>query len=74
MGTLLVELGKADEACVAFGRALQADPEDLRAHYNLADTLEDMGRHDEAAVHWKAYEKADPMSEWGVYARKRLGS
>jgi hypothetical protein len=24
-------------------------------HYNFDDTLEEMGRHDEAAVHWRAY-------------------
>jgi tetratricopeptide (TPR) repeat protein len=74
MGTLLVELDKPDEACVAFGRALAADPDDLRAHYNFADTLEEMGRHDEAAVHWRAYVAGDPVSEWGTYARRRLGN
>lgn len=42
--------------------------------FNFADTLEEMGRHDEAAVHWRAYVAGDPVSEWGTYARKRLGS
>lgn len=74
LGTLLVELDKPDEACVAFAKALAADPEDLRAHYNFADTLEELGRHEEAALHWRAYIAGDPVSQWGAYARQRLGT
>ena len=53
------------EACTAFQRALTIDANDLRAHYNLADTLEEMGLHAEAVEHWKAYLHQDSQSPWG---------
>jgi tetratricopeptide (TPR) repeat protein len=68
-GTLLVELGKADEAVAALRRALAADPDDARAH----DELTDAGRIGEAAAHWLAYLEHDGDSEWATYATRQLG-
>jgi hypothetical protein len=43
------------------------------AHYNLADTLTDMGRDSEAEGHWKAYLQVDSQSERAGYARRQIG-
>ena len=59
-------------ACTAFRRALAAEPLNLRAHYNLADTLDEMGRSAEARDHWQAYLKLDVGSERATHARSRL--
>ena len=45
----MAELGGLQEAAGAFRRALEADPDNWRAHYNLADVLEELGEHAEAA-------------------------
>ena len=44
------------------------------ARYNLADTVVELGRTREAAVHWREYLKQDPASAWGAHARKRLAA
>ena len=69
---LLAEMGQHEEACAAFRKALAVDCDDARAHYNLADTLEDLGKRDEAKSHWHAYLRYDMASEWSEYARERL--
>jgi DNA-binding transcriptional MerR regulator len=48
LGVLLAEAELLEEACECFRRALAADPGIAMAHYNLADTLTDMGRDAEA--------------------------
>jgi thioredoxin-like negative regulator of GroEL len=70
----LAEDGRADEECVAFRRALSIDSNDMRAHYNLADTLDKIGRAYEAAPHWKAFLRQDVASAWATHARQRLAA
>lgn len=78
LGILLADpaTGAADPpaACDAFRHALDIDPEDPRAHYNLAETLDDLGYPDAAAPHWRAYLRFDPSptSPWAAHARNRL--
>jgi tetratricopeptide (TPR) repeat protein len=76
LGVLLAETGKRAEACVAFEGALVGNPADARAHYNLADTLEELGRADLAAAHWRAYLSGDSfkLSEHATHARARLSA
>jgi tetratricopeptide (TPR) repeat protein len=71
---VLAESGRRDEACAAFRRALSVNPEDARAHYNLADTLDEMGLKQEAGPHWKAFLRQDTASDWAAYARQRLAA
>jgi tetratricopeptide (TPR) repeat protein len=73
LGTLLAELGRLDDACAAFRRALTADPQDPHVHYNLADALHELGRSAEAEPHWRTFLQFDSTSQWGRYARNRLG-
>ena len=61
---------RMEEACECFRRAFAADPGNSMAHYNLADTLTDMGRGADAVHHWKAYLQVDSQSERAAYARR----
>jgi Flp pilus assembly protein TadD len=72
LGVLLCEMNRPMAACTAFRRALAAEPFNLRAHYNLADTLDEMGRVHDARAHWQAYLQCDSNSEAADYARSRL--
>ena len=71
-GVLLVELGRREEALEVFRRAVR-ESDDARAHYNLADTLDELGRNWEATPHWQAYLRHDHFSEWAQHAKRRLG-
>ena len=72
LGVLLAEMKRPHAACTAFRRALAAEPFNLRAHYNLADTLDEMGRADEARAHWQAFLRGDDPSACAAYARSKL--
>jgi tetratricopeptide (TPR) repeat protein len=73
LGVLLTEAELLEEACECFRRALATDATNAIAHYNLADTLTDIGREAEAVSHWKAYLRADSQSERAAYACRRIG-
>ena len=72
LGVLLTEMERLEEACECFRRALAADPSNPMTQYNLADTLTDLGHHDEAVRHWKAYLQVDSQSERAAYARRHI--
>lgn len=61
-----------DEAEAEYLIALAIDPAFADARFNLAAALDDLGRADEAAPHWRVYLRLDPSSEWGGHARERL--
>jgi tetratricopeptide (TPR) repeat protein len=42
------------------------------AHYNLADLLSKLGRHEEAKMHWKEYLEVDPAIPWREEVLRRL--
>jgi len=48
------------EAATMFQRALELDPENLTAHYNLNLVFRQLGRDDEAEAHFAAYQKYRP--------------
>jgi uncharacterized protein (TIGR02996 family) len=68
-----VDHGRQEAGCAAFRRAVAADPADTCARYNLADTLDELGRNWEATPHWQAYLRHDHFSEWAQHAKRRLG-
>jgi len=41
-------------------------------HYNLARTLDDLRRHEEANQHWQRFLQLAPNSPWADEARQRL--
>jgi hypothetical protein len=50
------------------------DPQYADAHYGLADTLEQVGRLDEARAHWGMYLDYEQVGPWADYARQRLAA
>ena len=65
-------LNQHEAACEAFERALKIDGNDVRATYNLADALDELGRAKEAAHYWRDYLQCDMTSERAAHARRRL--
>jgi DNA-binding transcriptional MerR regulator len=72
LGNLWAERERHAEAVAAYQKVLELEPLHADAHYNLADTLDHLGRTDEALPHWRAYLRHDASSAWGDYARRRL--
>ncbi len=72
LADLLEEDERLDDAIGCLQRALAVSPAFADAHYNLAGLLDRAGRAVDAAVHWEAYLKLDPDSEWAQEARNRL--
>ena len=48
LGAVLNQLGRISESVVAKEKAVQLAPNDAEAHYNLGNTLKELGRLDEA--------------------------
>jgi tetratricopeptide (TPR) repeat protein len=46
-------LGHYDAAADGYEKALSGDPDSAEAHFNLALALDQMGHHEEAAVHFE---------------------
>ena len=46
--------------------------DNARAHYNLADTLDELGCNWEATPPWQAYLRHDQFSEWARHAKRRM--
>ena len=69
-------VGDRDYARAAreFSRAVELAPAFADARFNLAATLQDLGRNADAAPHCRAYLALDAGSEWADIARSRLGS
>jgi tetratricopeptide (TPR) repeat protein len=72
LGCVLIELGEMELALAAFQGALASHPDYPDAHYHLARTLDDSGRHSEAERHWREFLCLAPDSPWADEARARL--
>ena len=72
LGTTLAELGRHDEAILAFREVLSRDADNAFAHFNLADELETTGCPHDARAHWEAYLRFDRTSPHAAHARSRL--
>ena len=72
LGCVLAETGQAELAVAAFQGALQLCDDYPDVHYNLARTLDDLGRPEEAELHWRRFCELAPESPWALEARQRL--
>jgi len=63
-GIIKKEIGNFAEALVLFEDAIEIDPNDAAAHYELARTLALLGRTDEALVEATIATKAKPNNIW----------
>lgn len=61
-GVRLAMQGNIDRAARRFRRALDSDPNDAAAHYNLALALDMSGKHAEAKSHYERAAELDPTS------------
>ena len=73
LGCLLVELGRPELAISAFEGALDHHPDYPDVHYHLARQLDEVGRCDDAEIHWQKFLNLAPKSPWADEARSRLG-
>jgi thioredoxin-like negative regulator of GroEL len=74
LGNLLADKNCLDEALDAFLQAVMVEPDYADAHFGLAHVLEQVGRRDEARVHWHAYLQNKQSGEYAEYARSRLAT
>ena len=72
LGCVLIDTGELDLAIAALLGALKYHPDYPDAHYHLARTLDELGRHEEALDHWRAFLVLAPDSPWAQQARDRL--
>lgn len=72
LGCVLAELGQYELAVAAFEGALRSHGEYPDVHYHLARTLDELGRADEAEVHWRQFVRLAPNNPWSDEARQRL--
>lgn len=68
------ESGRVHEAIESLERAVAISPTYADARFNLARCFERIGRPHEARLHWTAYLRLDPRSEWADIARERLNA
>lgn len=74
LGCVLAETGQHDLAVAAFEGALQYHRDYPDVHYHLARTLDELGRREEAELHWRIFLELACDSPWATAARERLGT
>lgn len=72
LGCVLAECDQHELAAAAFEGALAYHPDYADARYHLARTLDEMGRRDEAEIHWRAFLDLTVDSPWTDAAHERL--
>ena len=72
LGCLLAETGELELAAATLAGALNFHSDFADVHYHLANTLDRLGRRDEAAGHFETFLKLAPESPWAEAARDRL--
>ncbi|NLF72622.1 MAG: MerR family transcriptional regulator [Candidatus Anammoximicrobium sp.] len=73
LGCVLAELGQSELAISAFQGALKYHRGFPDVHFHLARTLDELGRRDEAEVHWREFLDLAPDSPWAQEAENRIG-
>lgn len=73
LGCVLAETGLPELAVAAFEGALAYHQDYPDVHYHLARTLDELGRREEAELHWRIFLDLTPDSPWATAARERLG-
>lgn len=74
LGCVLAELGDLELAAASLVGALAYHSDFADAHYHLAQTLEQLSRPADAAVHWRQFLLLAPESPWAEEAREHLTS
>jgi tetratricopeptide (TPR) repeat protein len=72
LGSVLAETGQFELAIAAFQGAIALHDQYADVHYELAKTLDAVGRDQEAEDHWQRFVELAPESPWAAEARMRL--
>lgn len=72
LGYCLFDAGKPLQAIKCLQVAIKSAPTFADPHFNLALALGEIGRSNEAAQHWRAYLRLEPVGPWSDDARRRL--
>ena len=70
LGDIFKQTGRIHEALIARQKTVELDPSDFEAYYNLANTLNELGRLEEAE---KNYRKAIKLKPEFVLAHCNMG-
>jgi tetratricopeptide (TPR) repeat protein len=73
LGAVLAELGQFELAIAALRGALSMYDDYADVHYTLAKTLDKVGDHPQALLHWQRIIELAPDSPWAEEAKERLG-
>lgn len=71
-GLELARAGNLEPAAAAFARAVELDPDNLKARYNGALALEQLGRREDAAAQLEAFTRLRPGDAAGWFELARL--
>ena len=74
LGSLLIELGRTDEAIAALGKATELDPELSEASYALGNELSRVGRTEEAQIHLQRFKELQDQQGERRARQKRAGA
>ena len=72
IGAIHRELQEPQAAADAFSVALDIHEESPEVHFQLAETLAELGRLADAIPHWEAYLEHEQRGPWAELARQRL--
>ena len=72
LGCVLNEVNDLEGAKATFQIALDLHPDYPEVHFHVAGVLEQLGKADEAAIHWRRYLDFDQRGPWADIAREHL--
>ena len=72
LGCVHAERGQFEPALEAYRIAIDLHADYPDAHWHAADALCELGREQEAVVHWRKYLEFDSRGPWAAQARQRL--
>jgi Tfp pilus assembly protein PilF len=72
LGNLLDEIGKEDDAAIAYQEAIKIEPKNVHAHYNLGLVYAEQGKLKKANDEFTTVLKIDPEYEDAFVQQKLL--